>query len=469
MIFILAFFTVYWLLSKKGSLYQNILLLLGNSIFYCWVDWRFFTFLVLTISVNFFLGKNLGSNPNKKKLYLNIGVIYGIGSLAFFKYYNFFIESFNKVFSLFDVEPSLSTLKIIIPIGISFFTFKALSYLLDINKGKIQPTTNYLVFFNFISFFPTILSGPIDGAKKFIPQLEEEKTFVYSKAVDGLKQILWGLFKKLVISNTIAVSTTAIFADIDGQGFVTLIIGCFLYTIQIYTDFSGYSDIAIGVGRLLGFDIMKNFNFPLFAQNIADFWRKWHISLTSWLTEYVFTPLSIRFRDYANWGLILAIVINFTIIGIWHGPRWTYILFGFLHGIYYIPLILMGKINKKKKFKKGKILPSLTETWGITKTFTLVMFTFVFFKVETITQGFDYFERIFLLETTSSGHQIPKLIFLLCFVLLVIEWLGKHSDYAIQSLFDKLPRLFRWPLFIIMIALVLLFNGEEQQFIYFQF
>ena len=246
-------------------------------------------------------------------------------------------------------------------LGISFFTFRTLSYLLDIDKGKIKAEKNWVVFFAYVSFFPSILSGPIDRAKNLIPQLEKKRAFDYNQAIDGLRQILWGLFKKIVIADNCAPFVNQIFNNYQSYPSSSLLLGAFFYAIQIYADFSGYSDMAIGISRLMGFNITKNFDFPFFAQNIAEYWRKWHMSLTSWLTDYVFTPLSIAFRDYGKWGLTFAIIINFTIIGIWHGPNWTYVLFGFLHGCYFIPLILRGTMNKKNKIAKGKLFPSFRE------------------------------------------------------------------------------------------------------------
>jgi alginate O-acetyltransferase complex protein AlgI len=470
--FFISFFFLYWFGFKNLKM-QNLLLLAGSYFFYAWADWRFLLFLVGVSALNFFLGIYIEKSPSEKnkKWLLYIGLLQGIGGLAFFKYYNFFVVSIKEALSTVNITAGLQTLDIIIPLGISFFTFRTISYLLDIEKGKLEATKDWVVFFNYVAFFPTILSGPIDKAKMFIPQLEKERTFDYDLAVNGMQQILWGFFKKIAIANSCAVITDEIFKNYQNLPASTLLIGAFFYTIQIYADFSGYSDMAIGFSKLLGFRITKNFEYPFFAQNIADFWRRWHISLTAWLTEYVFTPLSIAFRDYGNLGLVLAIVINFTIIGIWHGANWTYVLFGFLHGCYYIPLILNGTMNKKKKLSKDKNLPSLSEAINMVLTFILVMFTFVLFRAETIAQAFDYYRRLVsksLLALPVIDMQAAILTLFLTIIMLVTEWINRNEEHGlvIQS-----PNAYkRWGVYT-MLLLALFFFGVygENQFIYFQF
>ena len=273
----------------------------------------------------------------------------------------------------------------------------------------------------------------------------------------------------MVIADNCAISTNLIFEDYHSLPASSLLLGAFLYAIQIYADFSGYSDIAIGISRLLGFNISKNFDFPFFSQNIAEFWRKWHISLTSWLTEYVFTPLSISFRDYGKWGLILAIIINFTICGIWHGANWTYVLFGFLHGIYFIPLIIKGTLNKKKKIAKDKLLPSFKEFVNIIGTFTLVMFTMVIFRSETIGKAFDFYLNLFSKSLFSKPSLLHKPLLLLIFIFITIEWFGRGKQYAIAVLGSSWPKPIRYILYYLIVILILWYSGKDQQFIYFKF
>ncbi|NNT71481.1 MBOAT family protein [Flavobacterium sp. IMCC34852] len=474
-IFFTVFFLLYWLVVNRNLKAQNLLLLLGSYFFYAWTDWRLLSFLIVVSGLNYSLGLKIESatNEKSKRIFLYLGLLQGLGGLLFFKYFNFFVSSFNDAFHSIGISLGLNTLNLIVPLGISFFTFRTISYLLDIDKGKAEASKDWLVFFNYVAFFPSILSGPIDKAKTFIPQLESKREFNYLNAVDGLRQILWGLFKKVVIANNCAVITNDVFANYQSLPASSLVIGMFLYTIQIYADFSGYSDMAIGVARLLGFKITKNFDFPFFAQNIADFWRRWHISLTSWLTEYVFTPLSIYFRDYANNGLILAIVINFTLIGIWHGANWTYILFGFLHGIYYIPLILKGTMNKKKRLTQT----GLKELFNMVKTFTLVMLTFVIFKATSITEAFDFYRHL----GSKSLLQLPILngVSLLYFgailsyilFMLVMEWKAKTKEHALEYFGTNQPKIMRWLFYVLLLLVIYYFSSavSNQDFIYLQF
>ena len=469
--FFTLFFLLYWFMANKNLKFQNLLLLVGSYLFYGWADWRFL-FLIIGVSIlNYHLGIQIekSKDSNRKKWLLYIGLFQGIGGLAYFKYYNFFIISINHAVHSLNLNLHLQTLTIIIPLGISFFTFRTISYLLDIDKGKIEASKDWVVFFNYVSFFPSILSGPIDKAKTFVPQLEKNRVYDFNQSADGFRQILWGLFKKVVIADNCAISTNSIFEDYHNLPASSLLLGAFLYTIQIYADFSGYSDMAIGISRILGFNITKNFDFPLFSQNIAEFWRKWHISLTSWLTEYVFTPLSIAFRDFGKLGLILAILINFTLIGIWHGANWTYVLFGFLHGIYFIPLIIKGTLNKKKKIAKDKLLPSFKEFVNIIGTFTLVMLTMVIFRSETIGKAFDFYLSLFSKSLFSKPSLLHKPLLLLIFIFITIEWFGRGKQYAIEVLGSSWPKPIRYVLYYLIVILILWYSGKDQQFIYFKF
>ncbi|HEX3933719.1 MAG TPA: MBOAT family O-acyltransferase, partial [Puia sp.] len=376
-----------------------------------------------------------------KNIFLWIGILQGLGSLFYFKYLNHFL-----------------------PLGLSFYTFKTLSYLLDIRKGKIRPTTDWIVFFSYISFFPCLISGPIDRPGALIPQLETRRTFEYDQASDGMRQILWGLFKKVVIADNCAVFSGDIFDHYKTLPASALLYGAFLVTIQVYADFSAYSDMAIGLGRLIGFNITRNFNYPFFARNIADFWRRWHITLTSWLTDYVFSPLTIYFRNYGKAGLILAILITFTAIGIWHGPNWTFVVFGFLHGCYYIPLILRGTMIKKQKG---------IHMAGMAGTFLLVMLTFVIFRSASLDQAFDYYRRLIsgsIFSPFRIEEKVNTIAMLVCIVLMfVAEWLQRDKQHAMQI--DFIPRFPVRALFYFSLILIILTFGptKSADFIYFKF
>jgi D-alanyl-lipoteichoic acid acyltransferase DltB (MBOAT superfamily) len=466
-LFFLAFFILYWLVLGNNLKAQNLLLLFGGYVFYAWSDWRFLPYLIGISALNFYLGIYMEktSNLRYKRWLLYAGLIQGVGGLVFFKYFNFFITSFKDAFQSLHININLYTLNIIIPLGISFFTFRTISYLLDIHKGKIQACKDWVIFFTYISFFPTVLSGPIDRAKNFIPQLEKKREFNYDEAMKAARQILYGLFKKVVIADSLAASVDGIFNTYKESSSIILAAGALFFSIQMYADFSGYSDMAIGISRLMGFNVTKNFDFPYFSQNIAEFWRKWHISLTSWLTEYIFTPLSIAFRDYGKLGLIFAIIINFLICGLWHGANWTYVFWGFLNGCYFIPLILTGNMNKKKKELQNWSLPTFRQFISIAGTFTLVTLTLVVFKSNTIGDAIGYFKGIFKFDISRPGEILfhRKLFILLILFFLTDYWISlKIKPFTISQ-----P--IKMAFFIFMGFLIIVSFGQKVSFIYFKF
>jgi len=477
-VFFSIFFILYWFVANRHLRLQNLLLLLAGYIFYAWADFRFLSYLVGISLLNFYLGMYIEktTNATAKKWLLYAGLLQGIGGLMYFKYFNFFISSFKSAFQSLGINLNVHTLNIIIPLGISFFTFRTISYVIEIYKEKITASRDWVVFFTYVSFFPCILSGPIDRPQKLIPQLEKERVFNNSQATDGLRQILWGLFKKIVIADNCASFTNNVFDNFHTIPASALLIGAFFYTIQLYADFSGYTDMAIGIARLIGFNITRNFNYPFYSQNIAEYWRKWHMSLTSWLTDYVFTPLSIALRDYGKAGIIIAIIINFTICGIWHGANWTYVLFGFLHGCYFIPIILRGTLNKKKRIVKGQLLPSPVEFVNMVATFLLVMFTLVIFRSESIGQAFQYFGSMFSMSifTVPSlsifdihGSKVIIIAFFI-FLMLIAEWLQREKEYGLQI--SNVKRSFlRWGIYYGLIVLILVFIDKQETFIYLQF
>jgi alginate O-acetyltransferase complex protein AlgI len=437
-VFFTCFFLFYWVVFKKNLKLQNLLILAGSYIFYGWWDWRFLFLIIGSSLLNYYLGIYIAKTESvqKRKWLLYAGLIQGLGGLIFFKYYNFFVASFADAFGVFNIHLDAHLLQLILPLGISFYTFRTISYLLDIDKNKIKPVTDWVVFFSYVCFFPGLISGPIDKAQLLIPQLQKQRVFDKKQITDGMSQILWGFFKKIVIADNCSTVANQIFNDYHTLPASSLLLGALFYTFQLYADFSGYSDMAVGIARLLGFNITKNFNFPFFAQNIAEYWRRWHMSLTSWLTEYVFTPLSIKFRDYGKTGLALAIIINFTICGIWHGANWTYVLFGFLHGCYFIPLIIKGTMNKKTKKAKPTLLPSFAEFRNIIATFIIVMLTNIVFRADSISHAVNYFRHIFSLSFFSvpvldNVLSTITILILSCFALFV-EWLQRDKQHALQ-------------------------------------
>jgi len=480
LVFFSVFFLFYWFVFARNLRFQNLFLLAGSYFFYAWWDSRFLSLLVGSSLLNYVLGILISESKDQKRksVFVFIGLLQGLGCLIVFKYLDFFIGSMAKLLSGIGLDAHIQTLGLILPLGISFYTFRMISYLLDLNNGKTQAIRDWSVFFNYVSFFPSLISGPIDKVNLLVPQLNKEKTFKYEQAVDGMQQILWGLFKKVVIADNCAALTNEVFDNYESLPASSLLIGVFFYTIQIYADFSGYSDMAIGIAKLLGFTITRNFDFPFFAQNIAEFWRKWHISLTNWLTEYVFTPLSIAFRDYGKLGVIAAILINFTLIGIWHGANWTFILFGFLHGCYFIPLILNGTINKRKKPAKNKFLPGFKELSNMIGTFLLVTLTFVLFRSYTIGDAVDYYKSLFAKTIVSKpvfGKAISLWVLLFfSIVLLVTEWIQRDKEHALQFKNGELSRpllskSLRWMAYVFILYTILIFKSGQQNFIYFNF
>ena len=471
--FIIVFFLYYFLLKEKNKA-QNWLLLLSSYFFYGFADlWMVPLLLVATIII-FFLGREIHKTNNFKKssLLTALGVLTGVGLLVYFKYFNFFIDSFSSLFNAIGLKSNIGTFNIIMPLGISFFTFKLISYIIEIHRGKIESTKDFVMFSTYISFFPTILSGPIDKPNTFIPQLQEKRSFDYILVVDGCRQILWGLFQKVVIADNLAGVINNIWGDIPNQTGSTLLITAILYSIQMYTDFSGYSHMAIGVGKILGFNITKNFNYPFFSRNVAEFWRNWHISLTSWLTEYVFIPLNIRFRNFGDFGIILAIIINMVVVGIWHGANWTFVVFGMYHGLLFIPLILNGSIFKKKKLKTNKYgLPSLGDFLKMVGTFLLVTIGLVIFKAEGFLQAWSYLSGIFDLTIFSFpiGLDSKTIIAILFSILLfAIEWYSRKREYGL-NLSNIKSLTIRWFIYLILLFIILIFGAKSQEFIYFQF
>jgi len=470
-LFFAVFFLLYWYIFSGNFKLQNLLILAGSYVFYAWWDWRFLFLLIGSSLLNYLLGIGIAKSKNEKyrSFLIWIGLIQGLGSLAFFKYFNFFITSLISAFRIFNIHPDIYTLNIILPLGISFYTFKTLSYLLDIRHSKIKPTTDWVVFFSYVAFFPSLISGPIDRPKTLIPQLEKKRVFNYSQASDGMRQILWGLFKKIVIADNCAALTAPAFSHYNTLPASSLLFAIFLFTIQVYADFSGYSDMAIGLASLLGFRITRNFNFPFFSQSIPDFWRRWHISLTSWLTDYVFTPLNIYFRDYGKFGLILAILINFLLIGVWHGANWPFVVFGFLHGCFYIPSILRGAIYKKKKTDTSPLKIFI----NIAGTFVLLMFTFVIFRADNLSQAFDYYHRLFSpsifysFTITEKVNTIATLAAIA--IMLAAEWLQRDKQHALQiDAIKKFP--VRALIYFSLIFIILMFSPPKiADFIYFKF
>jgi len=473
-IFLPIVFIIYWFVTNKNLKLQNFLLVAASYFFYGWWDWRFLSLILFSTVVDYSVGLGLAKEEDKtkRKVLLWTSILVNLGFLGFFKYYNFFLDNFLTAFSLFGTDIKANSLNIILPVGISFYTFQTLSYTIDIFKRKLEPTKDFLAFSAFVSFFPQLVAGPIERATHLLPQFYTKRTFNYSRAVDGMRQILWGLFKKVVIADNCAEYANLIFnnsADFSGS---TLVLGALFFTFQIYGDFSGYSDIAIGTSRLFGFDLMRNFAFPYFSRDIAEFWRRWHISLSTWFRDYLYIP--IGGSRGGTWMKIRNIFIIFIVSGFWHGANWTFIVWGALNALYFLPLMLLNRNRVNSDIvAQGKYLPTFKEFFNMTFTFSLTVLAWIFFRAENIGHALSYLSKIF----SKSIFTIPNLgatqgviiTILLITVFSIIEWIGRENQFAISNLGIKRYRFLRWSMYLSLIYLVIIFGGKQQEFIYFQF
>lgn len=469
-------FLIYWFVFNRNLKCQNLFIVVASYVFYAWWDIRFLLLIALITVVGFITGllidhyqkqdqeKDCPWYRNGAKLFCIGNIIFNLGILAYFKYCNFFIESFVDFFHLFGATFSVHSLQIILPVGISFYTFQALSYTIDVYKNKLPATRDIVSFFAFVSFFPQLVAGPIERATNLLPQFYERRVFSYPAAVDGLRQMLWGLFKKMVIADNCARLVDTVYDSYTTQSSPALIIGAVCFSIQIYCDFSGYSDVAIGTARLFGFRLMKNFNYPYFSRDVAEFWRRWHILLTTWFRDYVYIPLGGS--RVGRWRSVRNTMIIFVLSGIWHGANFTFLAWGAYSGLLFLPLLL-GKKNRRYTGipAEGRLLPSAGEALSIFVTFILITVGWVFFRSETILQAFNYLSLI-----GSSYWELPhnKKILLLVGMFMICEWFQRDKEHVLQI--DNLPRWVRWLVYYLLIGICLSFAVEEEvPFIYFQF
>lgn len=471
-IFLPIVFVLYWFVTNKNLRLQNLLIVAASYVFYGWWDWRFLSLIVFSTLVDYLVGRRLVKEEErlKRKALLWVSILVNLGFLGFFKYYNFFLDNFITAFSFFGTEIKASSLNIILPVGISFYTFQTLSYTIDVYRGKLDPTKDFIAFSAFVSFFPQLVAGPIERATNLLPQFYTKRIFNYSKAVDGLRQILWGVFKKVVIADNCAEYANQIFnnsADYSGS---ILFLGAIFFSFQIYGDFSGYSDIAIGTSRLFGFNLKRNFAFPYFSRDIAEFWRRWHISLSTWFRDYLYIPLGGS-RGGTQMKIRNTFII-FIVSGFWHGANWTFIIWGALNAFYFLPLLLAEKNrNHLEIVAKGKMLPTFKELTLMVITFGLTALAWVFFRAENVGHAIQYTSDTF----TNLGSFLTlgiywkyRRIILLIGLFIIIEWLGRESDHALERL--KFPRLIRWGFYLLIGFTIIIFgNFDETEFIYFAF
>ena len=475
-IFLPIVFLLYWWVfdsligkSKWQLMLQNAFLVVASYVFYGWWDWRFLLLIALTSLCSWGSGIFIGKAKTKRKakLWMWLNIILNIGILAVFKYYDFFVTEFAR---LFHLSTDGLLLKVILPVGISFYTFQALSYTIDVYRGKIEPTKDIVAFFAFIAFFPQLVAGPIERATNLLPQFLKKREFNYNNATDGMRLILWGLFKKIVVADNCALFVDQVFSSSNSQSGSTLLLAAIFFTFQIYCDFSGYSDIAIGTAKLFGIKLMRNFNVPYFSRNIAEFWRRWHISLTTWFRDYVYIPLGGSRVSKAK--VVRNVFVIFLLSGFWHGANWTFIAWGAYHSILFLPLILMDKNRKfTNTVAEGRKLPTLKETGQMLLSFILAMLGWILFRAENINQAWTYVCGIFnkslftMPWIDNPTYMLPMPLILL--FLAIMEWTGRNKECPIK--FEGAKKPLQWVLYLLLVILIFSFGKPAETFIYFQF
>ncbi len=470
-IFLPVVFALYWFVFNKSLKWQNIAVLAASYFFYGWWNWKFLGLLGLSTLLDYYYGFFVASpNRKKAKLFLWLSVLNNLGILAVFKYYNFFITEFESAISVFGIHFTPWLLKIALPVGISFYTFHGMSYVFDIYRGKLKPIQNFVEYALFVAFFPLLVAGPIERANHLLPQIQTKRFFNYQQAVEGCRLILWGLFKKIVIADSLAVVVNQIYDAPGNYNSVSLLIGMLAFSFQIYGDFSGYSDIAMGSAKLLGFELLSNFRFPYFSRDIAEFWRRWHISLSSWFKDYVYIPLGGskegKFKAFRN------TIVIFLLSGFWHGASWNFIVWGGIHACGFLPLLFLNRNRKNVSdiVSEQSVLPSWKELGQLILTFTFVTIAWVFFRAHTLTDAVQYLNQLFfglfnenLIESIVNAK--GKRIFLFIIPLILGDWYFRRNERQLKQ--------FRFQyLFYFVTTLVILYyflNAKSDSFIYFQF
>ena len=463
-------FLLYWFVFQKSLKAQNILLLAASYFFYsCW-DWRFLFLLLFSTALDYFSGLQLQKSTiaTTRKFWFYASILINLSFLGVFKYFDFFVLSFQNLLLKFGLSVDVFTLNIILPVGISFYTFHGLSYVIDVYKKRISAEENFVEYAVFVSYFPLLVAGPIERATHLLPQIKVKRNFNYDQAVSGLYQILWGLFKKVVIADNCAHFANEIFNNPDQSSGSTLVVGALFFAFQIYGDFSGYSDIALGTSRLFGIELFKNFAFPYFSRDIAEFWRRWHISLSSWFKDYVYIPLGGS--KGGKWMQIRNTFIIFLVSGFWHGANWTFLIWGFLNALYFLPLLLTKQNRTNIDIvAKNRWFPTIKETFQIAITFGLTTFAWIFFRADSVASAFDYIKGIFTKSLLSLPEVRPTFLIILVLAFIIIEWMGREGNFALDNFRNHGNRFLRWSFLLVILMLLFIFGREEQQFIYFQF
>lgn len=472
LVFLPIVFLLYWFVFRTRK-WQNLLVVVASYTFYGWWDWRFLFLIALTSICSFASGwliEHYEGHRQRQRWVSAANIVLNLGILGVFKYYNFFVENLDALLRSLGWQLDGVTINILLPVGISFYTFQALSYTIDVYQKKLPATHDVVEFFAYISFFPQLVAGPIERATNLLPQFQRQRTFDYTQAVDGMRQMLWGFLKKLVIADNCATLVNEYWNQYDALPGMTLFLLGVLFTFQIYCDFSGYSDIAIGCARLFGFNLMRNFNFPYFSRSIPEFWRRWHISLTTWFRDYIYFPLGGSRCD--KWKIIRNVYIVWAISGLWHGANWTFVCWGLFHATL-LAIYNVFSINTKYEHvvAYGHYLPSIKEALQMALTFVLTIIGWIIFRAESMTQAAEYLTAMVRNKFFDPSLLYKKPYLLFGMALLAIEWLQRDKQHALQFSAIK-PfnyRAVRWGIYFLIIMMISIYAGASQQFIYFQF
>ena len=468
-VFLPIVFLLYWFVFNKNLKLQNLFVVVVSYIFYGWWDWRFLFLIAFTSGCSYVAGlliDKFREDPRKARLISALNIIINLLILGIFKYYDFFASSFADIF-LGGKDDGL-LLHLILPVGISFYTFQALSYSIDVYKGKLEPTHDAIQFFAYVSFFPQLVAGPIERSTNLLPQFAKPRSFDYETGADGMRQILWGVFKKMVIADNCAVYVDRVFSDYQAFSGSTLLLAAIFFAFQIYGDFSGYSDIAIGTAKLFGIKLMRNFNVPYFSRDIAEFWRRWHISLTTWFRDYVYIPLGGSICSKAK--IVRNTFVIFLLSGFWHGANWTFIAWGAFHALLFLPLILLGKNRRyRDTVAESRLFPSLKESGQMLLTFFLVVLGWIIFRAESIGQAWEYMKGICSASLFTRPDASGVTGFSLAIVImLVVEWLQRRKGHGLDISGIRYGAI-RYAVYLAVIFLTFALGGQAENFIYFQF
>lgn len=456
-------FLLYWFVFRKLK-WQNLLIVIASYIFYGWWDWRFLILIAFTSLCSFLTGIKIGKlrETGCGKFYTALNIVINLLILGVFKYYIFFAKSLQNLLTTIGFLADFATLNIILPVGISFYTFQALSYTIDVYRGKIQATHDVISFFAYISFFPQLVAGPIERATNLLPQIKKKRTFNYNQAVDGIEQIVWGLFKKMVVADNCAIYVNSIWCDFSNQNTWSLISGAIFFSFQIYGDFSGYSDIAIGSAKLFGIRLMRNFRLPYFSLSIPDFWKRWHISLNTWFVDYLYIPLGGN--RCAKWKWFRNTLAIFLVSGLWHGANWTFVCWGGYHALLFLPFMISGKTKTDSSLD----VITLKKVSNIIITFVLVVVGWIIFRSSNISEAWNYMYSL-VTNGVSGVNSVTISAYKYIVILLIIEWLTRDLEQPLRAVHSIRFPLLRYIIYIVAVFFVLIFAAPSQGFIYFQF